>query len=88
MTYVIDAWLERRDPRLRVMETDTGRVVVEWKGDEVGRLVAREGLSPCDFFGAGEAAHQEMAQHLLACGGGRRIVRADASPEIQVLSAA
>lgn len=32
MTILIDAWLERRDPALRVLNGDTREVLIEWRG--------------------------------------------------------
>jgi len=31
--YTIDAWLERRDPVLRVFDTDSGAELMRWTGD-------------------------------------------------------
>ena len=39
MSYVIDAWLERADPQLKVTSERTGQVVVDWKAVRVRELI-------------------------------------------------
>lgn len=38
MTILIDAWLERRDPLLRLWDADNHVVLVEWRGDRLRSL--------------------------------------------------
>lgn len=47
MTILIDAWLERRDPRLRVWDCDNHEVLVEWRGANL-RWLLEQGLLELD----------------------------------------
>ena len=40
MNYLVDAWLERFDPIVRLLDGVSGSAVAEWRGDEVRRLLA------------------------------------------------
>ncbi|OMH30344.1 hypothetical protein [Motiliproteus sp. MSK22-1] len=39
MSYVIDAWLERGDPQLKVTSERTGQVLVDWNAVTVRELI-------------------------------------------------
>ncbi len=53
MHLMLDAWLERSDPRLRVLDARSGEVLWQWHGEAVrallesGRLHALDLQSPC-----------------------------------------
>lgn len=47
MTILIDAWLERREPSLRVWDCDRHEVLVEWRGASVRNLL-EQGLLEMD----------------------------------------
>lgn len=51
MTILIDAWLERRDPTLRVWDCDRHEVVVEWRGTSLSNLL-EQGLLELDDLAA------------------------------------
>lgn len=38
MDWVLDAWVERADPWVRILETGSGRVVREWHGEAARAL--------------------------------------------------
>ncbi|WP_462381182.1 PA4570 family protein [Pseudomonas sp. Marseille-QA0892] len=38
MTYLIDAWLERPHPYLRILHRDTGKVCAQLEGDALNEL--------------------------------------------------
>lgn len=40
MKYRVDAWLERFDPIVRLLDGVSGVLVAEWRGDDVRRLFA------------------------------------------------
>lgn len=40
MKYLLDAWLERFDPVVRLLDAGGGNVLAEWRGDAVRRLIA------------------------------------------------
>lgn len=39
MTYQIDAWLERSDPYLRIIDRQSGVVVMEWRNQRLKGLL-------------------------------------------------
>ncbi len=39
MTYQIDAWLERSDPYLRIIDRQSGVVVMEWRNQRLKVLL-------------------------------------------------
>lgn len=39
MTVLIDAWLERREPMLRIWNCDIREVLVEWQGEHLRNLI-------------------------------------------------
>ncbi|MDD5391274.1 MAG: hypothetical protein PHD37_18205 [Gallionellaceae bacterium] len=47
MTILIDAWLERREPSLRVWDCDAREVLVEWHGANL-RSLLEQGLLELD----------------------------------------
>ncbi|QEQ97428.1 hypothetical protein [Neptunomonas concharum] len=49
MTYMIDAWLERSDPYIRVIHKERKIPVLEWKGQQVNEMIASGALCPFDF---------------------------------------
>jgi len=49
MKYFIDAWLERFDPIVRLMDAVSGRIVIEWHGEDVRRLLADGTLDVADL---------------------------------------
>lgn len=52
MTILIDAWLERSDPALRVWNCDRGEVLVEWRGAGLRHLF-EQGLLELDDLAKG-----------------------------------
>lgn len=49
MKYFVDAWLERFDPIVRLLDAASGRTVVEWHGEDVRRLIAEGTLDVADL---------------------------------------
>lgn len=49
MKYFVDAWLERFDPIVRLLDAASGRTVVEWRGEEVRCLIAEGTLDVADL---------------------------------------
>ncbi len=39
MSYIVDAWLERGEPQLRVTSEQTGQVVIDWKAERVREAI-------------------------------------------------
>ncbi len=51
MTILIDAWLEKRDPTLRIWDCDHREVLVEWRGTSLRNLL-EQGLLELDDLAA------------------------------------
>lgn len=49
MTYMIDAWLERPDPYIRVVHRERKIPVIQWQGERVKEMIATGILCPFDF---------------------------------------
>lgn len=50
MNVVIDAWLERREPRIRIIEKDSGKVIEELLGPDLEAFLDRHGLDFRDLL--------------------------------------
>ncbi len=68
MSYLIDAWLERPDPYLRVTHRHTGVSVIEWRDQRVRALLERGVICPSELQQC-SCCSKEMVQELflLAC---------------------
>ncbi len=68
MTYMIDAWLERPDPYIRVIHKERKIPVLEWSGTEVKELIACGAVCPFDFRST-QVNEQELIKELfvLSC---------------------
>lgn len=49
MTYLIDAWLERPDPYIRVIHKTRKIPVLEWHGKQVNEMLCNGVISPDDL---------------------------------------
>lgn len=49
MTFQIDAWLERKDPMLRIIDADTGWEFLHLGPKQIHALIESGDLSPSDF---------------------------------------
>jgi hypothetical protein len=47
----LDAWLERPNPLLRIVDSRSRRVVAEWRGDDLQALLDSGTLAPADCCG-------------------------------------
>lgn len=68
MSYIIDAWLERPDPYIRVVHKERRIPVIEWHGKQVKEMIACGALCPFDFSSA-DTNRQELIKELfiLSC---------------------
>jgi hypothetical protein len=68
MTYIVDAWLEQPQPRLRVTDRRSGRVLIDWGAERVRGLLERGDLVAADFC-LGPARLQDTVRELflLSC---------------------
>jgi len=49
MIYMIDAWLERPDPYIRVIHKERNIPVLEWSSSQVKEMIATGALCAFDF---------------------------------------
>ncbi|MBS4095265.1 MAG: hypothetical protein KGZ83_00330 [Sulfuricella sp.] len=49
MKYLVDAWLERFDPIIRLFDAVTGKTLAEWRGADVQRLISDGTLEIADL---------------------------------------
>ncbi len=48
--FIIDAWLERKDPCLRVIDAEDGRVVMQIEGDRLQQMMDQGDLDPSELM--------------------------------------
>ncbi|MFW1677930.1 hypothetical protein ACFVYJ_09130 [Pontibacter sp. JAM-7] len=51
MTYQIDAWLERREPYLRIVDRQSGVVVMEWRDQRLQGLLEQGDITRQELEG-------------------------------------
>jgi len=49
MRVSIDAWLERRDPQIRLVDAETGREIMRFGPEQVRELMDSGEICSCDF---------------------------------------
>lgn len=70
MVYMIDAWLERRDPVLRLIDVENRTTIKEWRGEALRKLFD-EGVLELDcllegvlrFLGTGKSPDKKFARY-------------------------
>ena len=75
MRLTIDAWLERRDPRIRLLDADTGQEIPRLDADQVHELFESGELCPGDLADTADCIERIVL--LLALMEDRRCVRRD-----------
>lgn len=65
MRYLIDAWLETRHPRLRLIDCETGQVRQEWDATHLRRWFEQGELAPGDFATSDPRELKKLIQELL-----------------------
>jgi hypothetical protein len=68
MSYIIDAWLERPDPCLRITHCHTGIRVLEWRNERLHTLL-EQGVICAHDLQQPQCSTKELVQELflLAC---------------------
>lgn len=64
MTYLIDAWLDRPNPHLRVLDRTTGSVCVHLEGAELDELREQGELDPAVLTSDRPGEHKELVRTL------------------------
>jgi hypothetical protein len=68
--FTLNAWLERPNPLLRIVDSRSRRVVAEWRGDDLQALLDSGTLAPADCCGprSREVEHETIRELILeAC---------------------
>ncbi|HID82227.1 MAG TPA: hypothetical protein EYH06_00375 [Chromatiales bacterium] len=73
MTFQIDAWLERPDPQMRVIDTATGVVVAEFNQTEIQQLCEWGEICPQDFCSRCAETQEALVKQLLLASCARQI---------------
>lgn len=84
--FKLDAWLERRDPMLRIVDEGSDRTVAEWRGEALQELLESGVLSSgeCQAPRSRDTVHELIRELILeSCLGGisvqRRSIPSDTS---------
>ncbi|MBA4503101.1 PA4570 family protein [Marinobacterium marinum] len=64
MTFQINAWLERPNPKLSISDKNSGMTLLEWQGAQLHRLLNKGGLMAEDFRRPSESEQQALAREL------------------------
>ncbi|MBF0183456.1 MAG: hypothetical protein HQM06_03570 [Magnetococcales bacterium] len=64
MDFIVDAWLERPEPRIVVSNAHNGRAVLDWDHHTVARLFASGAMSPTDFQPSSPGEQWELVREL------------------------
>jgi hypothetical protein len=73
MKLIIDAWLERCSPYLKIVDADTRNTIARFEGAEVNQLFADGVLTPGELTMTDFPAQHEMVRELLLMACRRRI---------------
>lgn len=65
MSYKIDAWLEREDPMIRVLDQSSGATLLSWRSEQIHWLMERGYLGYEDFDIFKNETEQWLAGDLL-----------------------
>ncbi|MBF0097360.1 MAG: hypothetical protein HQM04_10040 [Magnetococcales bacterium] len=64
MDFIVDAWLERPDPRIIVSHAHNGSAVLDWDQTIVHKIFASGAVSPSDFQPASRQELWELVREL------------------------
>ena len=64
MTYMIDAWLDRPHPYLRILHRDTGEVCAVLEEDALDELREQGGLELSELSTSGSLVLKELVRNL------------------------
>lgn len=65
MMLYIDAWLDRSDPYIRIIDRDSGDVITQFEGDEVKECLERGDICLQELCCSTPRAQHELVKHLL-----------------------
>lgn len=61
----IDAWLDRTNPYIRIIDQDSGEVITEFEGEEVHECLERGDICVQDLYCSTPRTQHEVVKHLL-----------------------
>lgn len=64
MTYLIDAWLERPNPCLRILDRETGEICARLDADALQEMREQGELCPADFLSNEPGKLKEILRQL------------------------
>jgi hypothetical protein len=69
MKYIVDAWLERPDPQIRILDPRSGAIRLAWQPERVRELLDSGRISAADFDCQDECCVCELVRDLflLSC---------------------
>lgn len=67
MPFLIDAWLERREPRVRVLDRKTGMTLRQWNARDIERWCTGGEICIEDLIRAGHEELKELVSELFLC---------------------
>ncbi|MFT6913926.1 MAG: hypothetical protein ACJAWL_000212 [Motiliproteus sp.] len=65
MTYIVNAWLERDQPWLKVSDRRTGSLIMEWSSEQLRALFASGELCLEDLQGSETRLHETVKELFL-----------------------
>lgn len=66
MRYRIDAWLERVDPEVRVLDNRSGTVLLSWGAEQLRWLIEQGELEYEELLEASDGVDHQLANRLLS----------------------
>jgi len=68
MSFLIDAWLERKDPVLRLLDSKSGMVLREWDANAINKWTESGEICFEDLLRAKPEALKKLVSELFLCG--------------------
>lgn len=60
MFFILDSWLDNKNPFIRVMSQETGQIILEFKGNEIQHLLEQQVIDIKDLYFRDKAQEKEM----------------------------
>ena len=73
MNYIVNAWLERDEPQLKVTSNLTGQVLIDWRGEKVRQLIDNGELDVAELSSPTQELLETVKEILLISYEGRSL---------------